>query len=62
MANEFTIIIYIFTVIIVSFRKSSYEVGESDKNIRICLSKNGQNDIPVTVNLRPEETGSAEGS
>ncbi|XP_065918601.1 sushi, von Willebrand factor type A, EGF and pentraxin domain-containing protein 1-like isoform X2 [Dysidea avara] len=59
-SGQATVIIGNDDVIIVSFRKSSYEVGESDKNIRICLSKNGQNDIPVTVNLRPEETGSAE--
>ena len=51
-----------YTVNTVSFRKSSVRVNEAKRRVKLCLSKTGQNDIPVTVTLTPEEIGTAKGT
>ena len=38
-----------------------YNVSEVDERVQVCLLKTGENEIPVTVTVKPSETGSAEG-
>ena len=38
-----------------------YNVSEVDEGVEVCLLKSGENEIPVSVTVRPSEIGSAEG-
>ena len=48
-------------VIIVVFEMPMYNVTEQDEQVEVCLLSNRNNEVPVSVTIQPEETGSAEG-
>ena len=45
----------------VMFEMSMYNVTELDEQVEVCLLSDRDNEIPVSVTVQPEETGSAEG-
>ena len=45
----------------VMFEMSMYNVTELDGQVEVCLLSDRDNEIPVSVTVQPEETGSAEG-
>ena len=48
-------------MITVMFEKPVYNVSEQNGQVEVCLTKTGENEIPVSVTVQPSETGSAEG-
>ena len=50
-----------YAVITVMFEMPMYNVTEEEGQVEVCLLSDRNNEIPVSITVRPEETGSAEG-
>ena len=45
----------------VMFEMSMYNLTEVEGKVEVCLLSDRDNEIPVSVTVQPEESGSAEG-